>query len=291
MPKRITGDLVNPKKPLDEDSKLLLVIIVAIMAILAVLLLVYAAQVVNIAQSMLTDDTPTPLPPSVATPTATPAPTHAASAAVTPTPRLTPPATPRPAVTPSPSATATPTTTPTPTATTTPTAIPTPTPTIAPTITPTPAPTSAPNNFTSGTEHITPLKPEDYYRLEYTDIPVLKIGKGTIIPDATTFGQQYYYRGDTAKLRVTIINLNDTITEETLNIHVGQRISEVWIDYPLGYSADMNTELKTGEHVDQDFYVPVPETMSPGFYRITIELNDKRDGQLICGVVKEVNIL
>ncbi len=135
------------------------------------------------------------------------------------------------------------------------------------------------------------MKPEDYSKLQYTDIPVLRIGKGTIIPDKTTFGQAYYYRGDTARLRVTVINLNDTINEETVNIHVGQRINGVWIDYPTGYSADMNVELKTMDQVDQDFYVPVSEMLSPGFYRIIIDLNDKQDGQLICGVVKEVNIL
>jgi len=90
---------------------------------------------------------------------------------------------------------------------------------------------------------------------------------------------------------VTIINLDDTINEETLNIHVGQKINGVWVDFPTGYSSDMNVELKTMDQVDQDFYVPVSEMLSPGFYRIIIDLNDKQDGQLICGVVKEVNIL
>ncbi len=147
------------------------------------------------------------------------------------------------------------------------------------------------NPFLTGTEHITPLKPEDYSKLQMTDIPVLRIGKGTIHPDKTTFGQAYYYQGDTARLRVTIINLNDTITQETLHIKIAQKIMGHWIDYPTGYSADVNIELPTGKQVVQDFYVPVPAEMPPGLYRLTIDLNDKADGQLICGVIKEVNIL
>lgn len=121
-------------------------------------------------------------------------------------------------------------------------------------------------------------------------MPVLRIGKGTLIPDETTFGQSYYYRGDTARLRVTIINLADTIYYETLTISVSQKINGVWIAYPLSYSTDMNLELKTYDQVQQDFYVPIPDVLSPGLYRLTIDLYDKNDGQLICGVVKEVNI-
>ena len=228
-------------------------------------------------------------------PTATPVSIATVTPVVTPTllPTVTPAASPTATPTPTDPATPTPTDEPAPTELPTPTATPTATPVITPTPTPTPAPTvtPAPNPFTSGTEHITPLKPEDYSKLQMTDMPVLRIGKGTIHPDKTTFGQAYYYQGDTARLRVTIINLNDTISQETLTIKVATRLFGFWIDYPVDYTTDLNLELKTGEQVVQDFYVTVPEEIPPGFYRLTIDLNDKKDGQLICGVVKEVNIL
>ena len=99
------------------------------------------------------------------------------------------------------------------------------------------------------------------------------------------------YQGDKARLRVTIINLNDTITQETLNIKIAQKVMGYWIEYPTVYSTDLDIELKTMDHVVQEFYVPVPGEMPPGLYRLTIDLNERKDGELICGVVKEVNIL
>ncbi len=166
-------------------------------------------------------------------------------------------------------------------------------------VTPTPAPSSTPvpeqitvNTNIGQVEHVTPLTDQERYNLPGLDIPVIRTGKGTIVPDNTTFGEVGYHRGDTARLRVTVYNAgNAAIDKETIAIGLYASVLDNWVKFPVNYNFSMNILLEPRCQTTQDIYVPIPEQLVPGKYKVDIDIYDHDDGSFICGVTKEVNIL
>ncbi|OPY31164.1 MAG: hypothetical protein A4E28_00011 [Methanocella sp. PtaU1.Bin125] len=193
----------------------------------------------------------------------------------------------------------TPTPTPAPSATPATPATPTPAPYVEPVFvdapegrpaTPTPVPTIDP--AAGQIEHLTPLTDQERYTLHPCDMPVVRTGKGSLVPDKTTFGEPGYHRGDTARLRVTVVNVQPgTINQETISIGLSSMVAGQWIKFPIDYKFAIGLELQQDVQRTHDFYVPIPEQLVPGFYKVDIDVYDQADGELICGVTKEVNII
>lgn len=288
--------------------------------IIGIIILVLAIGVFA-ARTLATNSTRGPIPSDasqspgdnnqiIGTPSLMPSPTSLAGndivavttsplATPTPVPIVTPSATPTPVATPIYMPTTKPTPTPVPAATATPTPVPT-TLTSTATSMPMPSATVQPTQTTADAafyESITPLKPEDQFKLA----PVENSIDGNDGPlfidiDHSYMGSGYAYPGDTIGVKMRLYNDGPTLdTNAKVTLSLSKSINTangpVWVDNILNqeFYTHVAADSKTATFKNISYTIPTNYSNIEGFYKIYIKfyVNDRFQA----GAVKELNIL